>query len=1014
MNNFSPRAQQILGYARSEAARMHHQYIGTEHILLGMLRLGQGVAIAVLEKLGVNLAELASRLESSLVPGTSGEPENALPFTPRVRKLLVTAGTEAAKLQHGYVGSEHLLLAMLSDTDGLALHALNDSGVTYREALRAVTETLATQYDNSDTSDEGKDGSSPYDDDHGEERPDDEEEDANAFLHASSGSRSRGGNGERSRTPALQAFGRDLTERARKGELDPVIGRKAEMERVIQILCRRTKNNPVLLGEAGVGKTAIVEGLAQQIVSGEVPEFLLGKKLISLDLALMVAGTKYRGQFEERLKAVMDEIRREKNIILFIDEMHTLIGAGSAEGTMDASNIIKPALSRGELQAIGATTLNEYRKHIEKDAAFERRFQQVQVGEPSVEDTIRILRGVAPRYEEHHHVHYTPKALEAAAALSKRYLTGRFLPDKAIDLMDEAGSRLCVARMTRPEDIKATEHECRELEKEKAEAVASQDFEQAARLRDRIAELHTQLKLRVDDWHNSMNSSYIDVDEEDIMTVISKWTGIPLSRMEEKEAEKLLRMEDELKSKVIGQDIACSAIARALRRSRADIKDPRRPIGSFLFMGPTGVGKTYLARNLAEIMFGTSDALIQVDMSEYMEKFSTSRLIGSPPGYVGHDEGGQLTEQVRRRPYAVILFDEVEKAHPDVMNLLLQVLEEGCMTDSLGRKVSFSNTIIILTSNVGASLAARQGTMGFGAMSSETADYETMKERITEAAKQHFRPEFINRFDELIVFRMLERADLEKIVRLEAQKLIDRLAHKQIDLKLSPEVVSMLVDKGYDPQYGARPMRRAIERLLEDPIAEAILRGDLSAGHHSRAIRPEGTEEIAFREEPPMPPEQAPEPPVEPNCGESPETPAATASPESNPCTETSAGSVAPAPAVETAASAASAASASTAETAGEDAHPEDDGVDTNDHKGSLPDDSAPVQNSAALGMAEPGSEAPSDEGVLRLSSAPEEKPRTTRRRRKSEASGDRPKTPRKRKGGDNTQPGTNSPERQD
>lgn len=932
---------------------MHHQYIGTEHVLLGMLRLGQGVATAVLEKLGVNPAELSSRIESSLVPGTSGEPESALPFTPRVRKLLVTAGTEASKLQHGYVGSEHLLLAMLSDTDGLALHALNDSGVTYHDALRAVTEILATQYEN-DATDESKDHSTPYDDEHGDERSEEEEEDANAFLHASSGSRSRGGNGERSRTPALQAFGRDLTERARKGELDPVIGRRAEMERVIQILCRRTKNNPVLLGEAGVGKTAIVEGLAQQIVSGEVPEFLLGKKLISLDLALMVAGTKYRGQFEERLKAVMDEIRREKNIILFIDEMHTLIGAGSAEGTMDASNIIKPALSRGELQAIGATTLNEYRKHIEKDAAFERRFQQVQVGEPSVEDTILILRGVAPRYEEHHHVHYTPKALEAAAALSKRYLTGRFLPDKAIDLMDEAGSRLCVARMTRPEDIKATEHERRELEKKKAEAVAAQDFEQAASLRDRIAELNTRLKTRVDDWHRSMNDSYLDVDEEDIMTVISKWTGIPLSRMEEKEAEKLLRMEDELKSKVIGQDVACSAISRALRRSRADIKDPRRPIGSFLFMGPTGVGKTYLARNLAEIMFGTSDALIQVDMSEYMEKFSTSRLIGSPPGYVGHDEGGQLTEQVRRRPYAVILFDEVEKAHPDVMNLLLQVLEEGCMTDSLGRKVSFSNTIIILTSNVGASLAARQGTMGFGAMSSETADYETMKERITEAAKQHFRPEFINRFDELIVFRMLERADLEKIVSLEARKLIKRLANKQIDLKLSPEVVSMLVDKGYDPQYGARPMRRAIERLLEDPIAEAILRGDLSAGHHSRAIRPEGTDEIAFREEPPTDPDNA----------------------LFTKADEHDAGSDAP----------------------GGNSRDESNGEQTESLQ--APEESGAEQVGATS----------ADGEVLRLSSAPAEKPRTPRRR-KSNSSGDQPKAPRKRKRGDDSQPGKDSPE---
>lgn len=848
MNNFTARAQQILNIARREAYRLHHQYIGVEHILLGLLKLGQGVAVAALERQGVDVADMASKLEHSLVPGTSGETEASLPYTPRARKLLVTAGTQARQMRHNYVGSEHLLLAMLCDDDGLALQALNAFGVSYEATAKCVMDELSTSFDMGGPGN-GKDND-PSHMGGGPDSPEDEEEDANAFLHGNARGNRRDGQGQ-SRTPALQAFGRDLTERARQGELDPVIGRQVEMERVIQILCRRTKNNPVLLGEAGVGKTAIVEGLAQQIVAGDVPEFLLGKKLISLDLALMVAGTKYRGQFEERLKAVMDEIRREKNVILFIDEMHTLIGAGSAEGTMDASNIIKPALSRGELQAIGATTLNEYRKHIEKDAAFERRFQQVQVGEPSVEDTILILKGIAPRYEEHHHVHYTEKALEAAANLSKRYLTGRFLPDKAIDLMDEAGSRLRVARMTRPADIKATEQKKRELEAAKQAAIDAQQFEQAAALRDSIAELNTQLKVSVDNWRQEMDASYLDVDEEEIMAVVSKWTGIPLARMEEKEAEKLLRMEDELKSKVIGQDIACSAISRALRRSRADIKDPRRPIGSFLFMGPTGVGKTYLARNLAEIMFGTADALIQVDMSEYMEKFSTSRMIGSPPGYVGHDEGGQLTEQVRRRPYAVILFDEVEKAHPDVMNLLLQILEEGVMTDSLGRKVNFSNTIIILTSNVGASLASRQGTMGFGAMSHEEADYDTMKERITEAAKQHFRPEFINRFDELIVFRMLERRDLEKIVVLEASKLIRRLADKKIGLKLSPEVVSMLVDKGYDPQYGARPMRRAIERMLEDPIAEAILRGDLTAGHNSEAVKEEISGEIAFRDDTP-------------------------------------------------------------------------------------------------------------------------------------------------------------------
>ncbi len=847
-NNFTPRAQQVLNIARREADRFHHNYIGAEHVLLGLLKLGQGVAISVMENSGVDIADLTQKIEQSIVPGSSAT-EGSLPYTPRVRKILIQAGEEAKKLRHTYVGTEHLLLAMLKDEDGLAWHSLTACGLTYESVRRGVMEEINPGFGTDSPNDIEPDMSDPG---HGRPRHDDEEEDSNSFLHQhASGSNSAAFN-KRSNTPALSAFGRDLTAKAAAGEMDPVIGRQSELERVIQILCRRTKNNPVLLGEAGVGKTAIVEGLAQQIASGDVPEFLLGKRIISLDMALMVAGTKYRGQFEERLKAVMDEIRKEKNIILFIDEIHTLIGAGSAEGTMDASNIIKPALSRGEMQAIGATTLNEYRKHIEKDAAFERRFQQVQVGEPSVEDTVLILKGIAPQYEKHHHVHYTPKALECAAFLSKRYLTGRFLPDKAIDLIDEAGSRLRVTRMTRPSDIKQEEENLRTLEKEKAAAVENQDFEKAAHLRDEIKNLQRKIASSVTGWKNEMDSTFMEVTEDDIMTVVSKWTGIPLARMEEKETEKLLRMEEELKSKVIGQDIACSAISRALRRSRADIKDPRRPIGSFLFMGPTGVGKTYLARNLAEIMFGTAEALIQVDMSEYMEKFSTSRLIGSPPGYVGHDEGGQLTEKIRRRPYAVILFDEVEKAHPDVMNLLLQVLEEGCMTDSLGRKVNFSNTIIILTSNVGASLADKQSTMGFST-SSEEDDYDRMKEKITEAAKKHFRPEFINRFDELIVFRMLDRPDLEKIVELEAQKLIRRLADKEISLTLSPEVISMLVDKGYDPQYGARPMRRAIERLLEDPIAEAILRGELVAGCMSRAIRPDGTSDIAFEEDKPLP-----------------------------------------------------------------------------------------------------------------------------------------------------------------
>ena len=645
-----------MNLARREADRFHHNYIGAEHVLLGLLKLGQGVAVSVMENAGIDIEKLASQIEQSMVPGTASGAVGSLPLTPRVRRLLEMAGKEAKDLRHTYVGTEHILLAILRDEDGLASHALSQAGLTYGDARKSVLAEIDPKFevDKDNSADNSRDDN-PF-----RPRDEEEEEDVNEFLHHTAGSGNTGsGSMERSRTPALQAFGRDLTARAAKGELDPVIGRRAEIERVIQILCRRTKNNPVLLGEAGVGKTAIVEGLAQLIVAGDVPEFLLGRRIISLDLALMVAGTKYRGQFEERLKAVMDEIRQEKNVVLFIDEMHTLMGAGSAEGAMDASNIIKPALSRGEMQAIGATTLNEYRKHIEKDAAFERRFQQVQVGEPSTEDSYLILKGIAPRYEEHHHVRYTDKALRAAVNLSKRYLTGRFLPDKAIDVMDEAGARLCVARMTRPSAIKEIQQQCDKLAAEKDAAVSAQEFERAAALRDEVKALRETLSDTVENWKRSMNADVTEVTEDDIMAVIAKWTGIPLSRMEEKETEKLLHMEDELKSKVIGQDIACSAISRALRRSRADIKDPRRPIGSFLFMGPTGVGKTYLARNLAEIMFGTADALIQVDMSEYMEKFSTSRLIGAPPGYVGHDDGGQLTEQVRRRPYAVILFDEV-------------------------------------------------------------------------------------------------------------------------------------------------------------------------------------------------------------------------------------------------------------------------------------------------------------------------------------------------------------------
>jgi ATP-dependent Clp protease ATP-binding subunit ClpC len=825
MNNFTPRAQQVLALARKEADRFNHNYVGTEHLLLGLIKLGQGVAVSVLERMGLDLESVRMEVEKQVGTGPDQKVSGNIPYTPRVKKVLALANKEAKALNHSYVGTEHILLGLLREGEGVAARVLQTLDVDIQRTRNEILSEIDPNF-------------SPEESDEEFEGFEDEEEPME-------------GNGEgKAKTPALRAFGRDLTKLARDGELDPVIGRESEIERVIQILCRRTKNNPVLVGEAGVGKTAIVEGLAQEIGMGNVPEILRDKRVVTLDLALMVAGTKYRGQFEERIKAVMDEIRKVKNVILFIDELHTIVGAGSAEGAMDASNIIKPSLSRGELQCVGATTLNEYRKYIEKDAALERRFQQVKVEEPSVDDAIAILRGLKDKYEQHHKVCYSPEAIESSVRLTSRYLTGRFLPDKAIDVLDESGARARIGTLTRPPEIKGMEGEIESINKDKVAAINSQDFEKAAALRDTEKQKKKELEDLIGSWRSESEEKVVDVVEDDIMAVVSKWTGVPLQRMEEKETEKLLQMENKLKEHVIGQDTAVVAISKALRRSRADLKDPRRPIGSFLFLGPTGVGKTYLARNLAEFMFGDAAALIQIDMSEYMEKFTSSRLIGSPPGYVGYEEGGQLSESVRRRPYSVVLFDEIEKAHPDVMNLLLQILEEGMITDSFGRKIDFRNTIIIMTSNVGAQTIKRQTSLGFGAMSEDDADFEGMKEKILEEAKKEYKPEFLNRLDDLVVFKMLEKESLSSIVDLEIDKLLVRLKEKEIGLELNGSARDFLIEEGYDPSFGARPMRRAVERHLEDPLAEALLRSEFKAGDVLEVSHEERAKELSFQVRP--------------------------------------------------------------------------------------------------------------------------------------------------------------------
>ena len=799
MNNFTPRAQQVLALARKEADRFNHSFVGTEHLLLGLINLGQGVAVNVLQKMGLDLETVRLEVEKQVGTGPDQKLAGNIPYTPRVKKVLELSKKEAKALHHTYVGTEHILLGLLREGEGVAARVLKTLDIDIDLCRQEILHELDPNFE------------------------------GDAGVAAGMEEDESGGNKKQVKTPALKAFGRDLTEIAKKGEMDPVIGRADEIERVIQVLCRRTKNNPVLLGEAGVGKTAIVEGLAQEVIKGNVPEILREKRVITLDLALMVAGTKYRGQFEERIKAVMDEIRRAKNVILFIDELHTIVGAGSAEGTMDASNIIKPALSRGEMQCVGATTLNEYRKYIEKDAALERRFQSVKVEPPSIDDTIDILKGLRPRYEDHHKMELTDAAVMAAVRLSDRYITGRFLPDKAIDIMDEAGARARIKAMTRPPEVKNLELAIEKTRIKKEKAIKDQKFEEAASMRDEEKKAKEELENTLTEWKKSNEDARVKVDEDEIMYVVAKWTGIPLKRMEQGDVQKLLSMEKEISKIVVGQSSAVETLCKALRRSRTDLKDPARPIGAFMMLGPTGVGKTLLAKSLAVNMFGDSKSLVQLDMSEYMEKFNVSRLVGSPPGYVGYEEGGQLTEKVRRNPYSVVLFDEVEKAHPDVMNILLQILEEGKLTDSFGRKVDFRNTIILLTSNVGAERLKKGATMGFTAPDDEQ-DHERMKENLTEEAKKVFRPEFLNRFDDIIVFRSLGKEELTQILDLELAKVEKRLAQRDLHFELDESARDLLRDHGYDPAYGARPMRRAVEKHLEDPMAEEIIRGNLREG----------------------------------------------------------------------------------------------------------------------------------------------------------------------------------------